>query len=154
ILADNLGGGALDFREDGQVTSAQNSLVEDPTGNSLVNGVDGNIVGVAPMLGALADNGGPTQTQALLAGRPALDKGLEGPGVPSTDQRGLPRPSGTGVDIGAYELEQDNPPVANDDSYTANENSTLTVDALNGVLANDTDPDGDSLQAVFVSGPA
>jgi hypothetical protein len=44
------------------------------------------------------------------------------------------------------------PPVANDDSYTMEQDTTLTVPAA-GVLANDTDPDGDSLTAVLVSGP-
>jgi len=34
-----------------------------------------------------------------------------------------------------------NPPVATDDSYQANENSVLTVLAINGLLANDTDVD-------------
>jgi hypothetical protein len=59
-----------------------------------------------PQLGALASNGGPTQTMALAAGSPALDaipptvSGCTG----STDQRGLPRPQGIGCDIGAYEL--------------------------------------------------
>ncbi|MBV8945956.1 MAG: cadherin-like domain-containing protein [Solirubrobacterales bacterium] len=37
------------------------------------------------------------------------------------------------------------PPVANPDSYTANNNAVLTQGAGSGVLANDTDPDGDAL---------
>jgi VCBS repeat-containing protein len=44
------------------------------------------------------------------------------------------------------------PPVANDDSYTLGENQQLTV-AAPGVLANDTDADGDTLSAVLVAGP-
>ncbi len=39
-------------------------------------------------------------------------------------------------------------PVANDDAYSVNEDDTLTVSA-SGVLANDSDPDGDSLTAVL-----
>jgi CSLREA domain-containing protein len=64
-----------------------------------------------PLLGALQDNGGPTQTNALLAGSPAIDKGNPGgcrdqSGVPlTTDQRGLPRPNGPACDIGAYEVQ-------------------------------------------------
>jgi predicted outer membrane repeat protein len=44
------------------------------------------------------------------------------------------------------------PPVANDDSYTTNENTPLVQPAL-GVLAND-DSDGQALDAQLVSGPA
>jgi VCBS repeat-containing protein len=45
------------------------------------------------------------------------------------------------------------PPVAVNDSYTAHKNIALTVPAA-GVLANDTDPNGDALSAVLVSGPS
>ena len=45
-------------------------------------------------------------------------------------------------------------PVAGTDSYTVNEDNTLTVDAANGVLSNDTDADGDSIEAVLVDGPS
>ena len=44
-------------------------------------------------------------------------------------------------------------PVATNDSYSVNEDSTLNV-AIPGVLGNDSDVDGDSLSAVLVSGPA
>lgn len=49
-------------------------------GGGFVNGNNGDIVGTSaspinPRLGALQDNGGPTQTIALLAGSPALDGG-------------------------------------------------------------------------------
>jgi len=46
------------------------------------------ITRVDPLLGALADNGGPTQTVAPLPGSPALGAGSE---CPPTDQRGMPR---------------------------------------------------------------
>jgi CSLREA domain-containing protein len=55
-----------------------------------------------PLLGALADNGGPTPTHALLAGSPAINPaGLTG--APTTDQRGFLRSDGS-PDIGAYEF--------------------------------------------------
>jgi len=54
-----------------------------------------------PKLGPLADNGGLTQTMALLPGSPALNAG--GPTCPATDQRGVARPQGPACDIGAYE---------------------------------------------------
>ncbi|RMF88168.1 MAG: hypothetical protein D6739_00520, partial [Nitrospirae bacterium] len=48
--------------------------------------------------------------------------------------------------------EPNRPPVATDDLYTARTGQTLTV-AAPGVLANDTDPDGDPLTATVVRGP-
>lgn len=61
----------------------------------------GNIT-ADPLLGALADNGGPTRTHALLAGSAAVNAGTS-TGAPATDQRGAARPQGAGVDIGAFE---------------------------------------------------
>jgi VCBS repeat-containing protein len=46
------------------------------------------------------------------------------------------------------------PPVAVNDSYTTVEDTTLTVTAANGVLKNDSDPDGISLVAILVSQPS
>jgi len=58
-----------------------------------------------PILGPLADNGGFTQTHALLPGSSAIDAGNSDPAVcPDTDQRGVARPIGNGCDIGAYEF--------------------------------------------------
>jgi adhesin/invasin len=48
----------------------------------------------------------------------------------------------------------DRPPTAEDDTYAANAGVPLTVNAEEGVLANDSDPDGDSMTASLVSGPA
>jgi CSLREA domain-containing protein len=56
--------------------------------------------GVDPLLAALADNGGPTDTRALGAGSPAVDAGA---GCGATDQRGVARPAGGACDIGAFE---------------------------------------------------
>src|SRR6185369_11609516 len=47
----------------------------------------------------------------------------------------------------------DAPVAANDDNYTTPEDTQLTVSAP-GVLANDSDVDGDALSAVLVNGPA
>jgi hypothetical protein len=55
-------------------------------------------------LGPLADNGGSTQTHALLEGSRAIDAAT-GDCLP-TDQRGVGRPAGGGCDIGAYEYGQ------------------------------------------------
>ena len=55
---------------------------------------------IDPMLEALADNGGLTQTCALLPGGPAIDVG--DPNAPATDQRNYDRTDAP--DIGAFEL--------------------------------------------------
>ncbi|HLB38251.1 MAG TPA: choice-of-anchor Q domain-containing protein [Gemmatimonadales bacterium] len=60
----------------------------------------GDLQNADPLLGALADNGGPTRTVALLSGSPAIDAGSC---VQATDQRGMVRPQGSACDIGAYE---------------------------------------------------
>ena len=75
-------------------------------GNATCAGQTGN-----PNLGTLADNGGPTRTQRLGAGSAALDQIPSGPaaGCPPTDQRGATRPTGSGCDIGAFEVA---PPTA------------------------------------------
>ena len=66
----------------------------------------------APGLGPLADNGGLTQTMALLPGSPAIDAGSNvlaidpTTGRPlTTDQRGLPRIYNGRIDIGAFEAQ-------------------------------------------------
>jgi hypothetical protein len=97
----NLIGGA------GDVFNAAFSLIGDPAGATVAGAP--NITGQDPKLGPLANNGGPTLTQALLPGSPALDAGI----ATGTDQRGVPRPfdlkgsptaSGSNAaDIGAYE---------------------------------------------------
>ncbi len=64
-----------------------------------------DIFGLAPLLGALANNGGPTKTHALLKHSPAInaaDNRLLALPV-DVDQRGVKRPQGPAPDIGAYE---------------------------------------------------
>jgi hypothetical protein len=62
-----------------------------------------------PLLGPLQNNGGPTATMALLPGSPAFGTGVStsaipGLTVPTTDQRGHPRPAKS-IDIGAFEVQ-------------------------------------------------
>jgi VCBS repeat-containing protein len=45
-------------------------------------------------------------------------------------------------------------PTATDDLYATQEDTALTVDAATGVLANDSDLEGDAMTAILVSGPA
>jgi hypothetical protein len=62
-------------------------------------------------LGLLQDNGGPTDTQALSLGSPAVDHANPAGCTDSTntlltvDQRGMTRPQGVACDVGAYELQ-------------------------------------------------
>jgi hypothetical protein len=98
------------------------NLVGDGTGSSgITNGVNNNQIGsgaspVDPLLGSLVNNGGSTETHALLAGSPALDTGSNG-FCPAADQRGVPRPGGGVCDKGSYELNDTTPP---DTTITSN----------------------------------
>ncbi len=60
-----------------------------------------------PLLGPLADNGGPTETMAPQAGSGAIDAGddrvCRASPVKGVDQRGVKRPQGSHCDIGAFE---------------------------------------------------
>src|SRR5439155_24486003 len=56
-----------------------------------------------PLLAALGNYGGPTQTLAVLAGSPAIGTGAAD-GF-ATDQRGLPRVVNGSVDIGAFQTQ-------------------------------------------------
>jgi predicted outer membrane repeat protein len=113
-------------------------------GSGGLQNTNGNQVGVAnPGLGTLGDNGGPTQTVALLPGSPAIDAGDPNfTAPPNFDQRGpgFVRVVHGRVDIGAFEV-QNPPPVVNPGGpYSINEGDTLK---LNGDGTND--PDGDTL---------
>ena len=90
----------------------------------------GNISTDTPMLGLLADNGGPTFTHASLSGSPAINAGDPSTTFSSSefDQRGLPfsRFSNRRIDIGAFEsqtlsLEVDNASDMVDGDYGDNE---------------------------------
>ena len=103
----------------------------------------GNIYNVNPLLGPLQNNGGPTETHALLSGSPAVERGHSS-GF-NTDQRGLARPvdsptvandsGGDGSDIGAYEVQADIlPGCSNVDRVVRNAGDSGTG-SLRGVLA-------------------
>jgi hypothetical protein len=69
----------------------------------------GDMVNTDPLLGPLANNGGPTPTHLPLTGSPAIDAVPLGActdvsGNPvATDQRGIARPQGAACDIGSVE---------------------------------------------------
>jgi hypothetical protein len=64
----------------GSATSGNHDLIGDGTDSNLTNGTNGNLVGTSaspinPLLGPLQNNGGPTDTMALLTGSPAVATG-------------------------------------------------------------------------------
>jgi hypothetical protein len=96
------GGGCVND-PDSTLGSSGNNLIEDGANAcGLTDGSNGNITGADSQLGPLADNGGTTQTYALLSGSAAVDAGTDS-GCPAYDQRGVVRPYGSHCDIGAYE---------------------------------------------------
>ncbi|MBI1731121.1 CSLREA domain-containing protein [Candidatus Acetothermia bacterium] len=102
IVADSLSGGDCS----GSITSAGHNLDSDGTCGLAALG---DLSALDPRLGLLQENGGPTFTQALLSGSPAIDA-ADNSGCPATDQRGSHRPtlgfpgSTLTCDIGAYEF--------------------------------------------------
>ena len=96
----------------GSIVSLDYNLIQNTNGCTITGDTTHNIYGQDPLLGPLADNGGPTPTHAILPGSPAIDHGSSG-GL-ATDQRGQPRifnfpayfDAADGSDIGAYELQE------------------------------------------------
>jgi len=90
----------------GILASAGYNLVQVVNGCAIAGDTTANIVGMDPLLRPLADNGGPTWTQALAPGSAAVDAGsctrIGGAAI-TMDQRGIVRPQGVACDVGAYE---------------------------------------------------
>src|SRR6185295_2363371 len=111
-LGDTTGAPTPGPNVDGAVTSNGHNLLGTATDATGFTGT-GDQTGANPMLAALADNGGPTQTMALTAGSPAIDAGVAAGA--SFDQRGRPRTfddpgvanaaTSDATDIGAFELQ-------------------------------------------------
>ncbi|BAY21588.1 hypothetical protein NIES2100_13440 [Calothrix sp. NIES-2100] len=161
IIAGNFDLGNQSPDISGAVTGNANNLIGSLTGASGTIGTGSDITfasagitDINQVLAALANNGGATQTHALVAGSAAINAGNNAfvPSGVTTDQRGtgFNRISGSTVDIGTYEVQNNNPTATND-SVTTNEDT-----AVNGnVLTNDTDPDtGDILTVSAVNGNA
>ena len=84
----------------GNVITTANPGVDPPPCNAVASD---QVVGSGGAgVGALADNGGPTLTHALLDGSPAVDA-ADSAVSPDVDQRGAPRPDGD-EDVGSFEL--------------------------------------------------
>ena len=117
-----------------------------------------NLIGGNPMLGPLANNGGPTLTHALLPGSPAIDMGDSSILFSPTefDQRGAPfiRVSGGRIDMGAFESQPivisadfDNDGDVDGRDFLVWQRGLGTTNAqkADGDADNDTDVDGNDL---------
>ena len=115
----NTGDSGVNLVNNGGTLSSQGyNLSNDPASGDGTTGpgglltATGDVRNTDPLLGALASNGGPTQTHLPQRNSPVLDRGKSF-GF-SLDQRGLPRPvnaahfpdapGGDGADIGALEV--------------------------------------------------
>jgi hypothetical protein len=117
------------------LTSQGHNLVGNKTGCT-VTATTGDLFGtgaspINPQLGPLANNGGTTQTHALLSGSPAINAG-DSAGCPATDQRGIARPQGVACDIGAHEVLAVDPAAV----------SAFVTRLYQTVLLREPDPDG------------
>jgi hypothetical protein len=144
ILAGNTDtGGAPDLY--GSLTSSGYNLIGNTAGSSGGFAAT-DLLNVNPRLGPLQNNGGPTQTMALLSGSPALDAGDPNYLTDTTnplayDQRGpgFNRVANGRIDIGAFEAQTSVQPPANADHFavsgfpgtvTAGASGSFTVTAL------------------------
>ena len=112
--------GAALFKQASGPTTINDSIVAASTSNACVQltavtgshnlssdttcpfGAPEDRTNVDPLLGPLQDNGGATNTQALLVGSPAI--GAANPATcTGSDQRGIARPQQSTCDIGAFE---------------------------------------------------
>ncbi|MBI5962475.1 MAG: S-layer homology domain-containing protein [Chloroflexi bacterium] len=121
VTVTNNNGGGID-NDSGAITATNSIIAHQASGNDCVGAmIDGgnnlesatscgftaagslqNVTITQLALGALADNGGLTQTHALSVGSVAIDAGNNATCL-LTDQRGVIRPQGAVCDIGAYE---------------------------------------------------
>ncbi|MBW4677408.1 MAG: putative Ig domain-containing protein [Desmonostoc geniculatum HA4340-LM1] len=156
IIAGNFDSGNEAPDISGAVTGNANNLIGSLTGASGTIGTGSDITfasagitNISQVLAALANNGGATQTHALVAGSAAINAGNSAfiPSGVTTDQRGTTRIIGGTVDIGAYESPFI-PPVAADDTATTDEDTVVNIN----VLGNDTDANGDTLTITQVNG--
>ena len=137
---------------DAPVAGADQAQTDEDTAvlvDVLANDTDVDSPTLTVALAGAPDHGTVELVDGGIRYTPAADfNGLDGFTYTVSDGSG--GVSGAGVTIRV--LAVDDVPDASDDSYTTRQGVTLTVDAP-GVLANDSDRDGDALTAVLVQGP-
>jgi len=99
------------IRRDGQIlatVTGDHNVIAPPQNNNAFTTYPPDTLNCDPKLGRLGDNGGPTQTMALLDGSCALNAGpAAAPALFPSDQRGakFARKVGAAVDIGPFEAQ-------------------------------------------------
>jgi VCBS repeat-containing protein len=132
-----------------------NTVLETNPAALLANDVD---VDGGPL--TLTAVGGAVNGQVTLQDGKILftpDAGFSGPAsftYTVTDALGATDTATVAVTVAAAPPPPNRAPVANADAYQVNEDVQLTVLAGNGLLVNDTDPDGNPLIAELVNGPS
>jgi CSLREA domain-containing protein len=128
ILANSTSGG--DCANTGTIGSNTNNLIRDGSCSPLI--------AEDPKLDVLADNGGSTQTMALLLESPAREAGdntiCAAAPVNNLDQRGVTRPRGPQCDIGAYEAVYASAINIDPNPLNFGEQATSTTSAVKNVV--------------------
>lgn len=103
IVAANTGGTSAASDYSGSLTEGGQNVIGIDDGTLFTSSQTGSTAGGAldPLLNALMDNGGLTDTHSLQTGSPAIDMGSTS-GPPATDQRNAPRDASP--DAGSYEF--------------------------------------------------
>jgi len=138
IFADSNGGSDAAFVSLNGGISTFSSLANLLDTNDGTNPLGINLIAsnTDPQLSPLADNGGPTQTHAIVATSPALNAGYDPAATNAgltTDQRGLTRISAGQVDVGAFELQAETPRLivtTNSDTVNAFDGLTSLREAI------------------------
>ncbi|MFK7955160.1 MAG: beta strand repeat-containing protein [Lysobacterales bacterium] len=119
VTADNtiIAGGVASAGNDiqGTLTSADFLIIQDTAGATVGGATDNSSLDTDPLLGALANNGGPTLSHLPLAGSPAID-GADNSNCPGMDQRNFARNDGA-CDIGSVEAGSVDPDLIFTDSF-------------------------------------
>ena len=121
IVADNTKPGNTPSDLSGTFNSQDYNLIGNDSGATFTGTTTHNILNVSANLGALGNNGGPTQTMHPLPGSPAINAGDDGTSLPPdtldadndsdttealpVDQRGFTRVVHNKFDIGAVEVQ-------------------------------------------------
>jgi hypothetical protein len=140
---------------DGTVTSNGHNLLNNAAEAVGFTGT-GDLTAANPMLAALADNGGPTETMELLTGSDAIDAGVAAGAT--FDQRGKPRTfddpgvaneaTSDGTDIGAFELQPECTLTCPEDISVPNDPGAC------GAVVNYTEPTGEGCGTVTCDFPS
>ena len=141
ILAGNNAVNSTEEDCSGAIISQDYNIIQDADGTCAISGTTThNVTGVSGVVNALADNGGSSQTHSLPSNSPALDaipNNVNGCGTTFTvDQRGAFRPQdGNGdstiaCEIGAFEVDPENPSVVSITRANANPPAASIVDYL------------------------